>query len=225
MAERPDDPPERRVSRLRTPVVRQLLGVALFLFIPAVLFLFVVHPAPVAGSFALGAALMVGHRFLAGPYFRAIRETNCAWCHRAFGVARPPAHALDLAAGGETLALFACPAHVEPTRRFFDFLDRARWPLRIGIALPLGLLVAALLAASFGHADDLEPATELFRFAVGLTVQFAALGPWAGAPAPTATAAFPVHNVYLLGVRAILWIFRLVGLWWIVSAGRYWLAA
>jgi hypothetical protein len=32
-----------------------------------------------------------------------------------------------------------------------------------------------------------------------------------------------VHNFYLLGIRAILWVFRLVGLWWIVAAGRFWL--
>ena len=26
---------------------------------------------------------------------------------------------------------------------------------------------------------------------------------------------FPVHNFFLLGVRNLLWIFRLVGIWWI----------
>ena len=26
---------------------------------------------------------------------------------------------------------------------------------------------------------------------------------------------FPAHNFFLLGVRNLLWIFRLVGLWWI----------
>ena len=28
---------------------------------------------------------------------------------------------------------------------------------------------------------------------------------------------FPVHNLFLLGVRNTLWVFRLVGLWWLVS--------
>jgi hypothetical protein len=27
---------------------------------------------------------------------------------------------------------------------------------------------------------------------------------------------FPAHNLFLLGVRNLLWIFRLVGAWWIV---------
>ena len=26
---------------------------------------------------------------------------------------------------------------------------------------------------------------------------------------------FPAHNFFLLGVRNLLWIFRLVGIWWI----------
>jgi hypothetical protein len=27
---------------------------------------------------------------------------------------------------------------------------------------------------------------------------------------------FPAHNFFLLGLRSLLWIFRLVGAWWIV---------
>lgn len=210
-------------SPFRSPTYWNVLGVALFLFIPAVLFLFVAHPAPVGASLATGAILMIGHRFLAFPYFRTVRPTTCAWCHRSFDGAHPSQPALELSAGGERHSILACEPHLDPTRRFFQFLDRYRWPLRIGIGLPLLLLVAALAAAAAGRAGWLEPATELFRLGVGLTVQIAALGPILGAPAREAAAAFPVHNFYLLGIRAILWIFRLVGIWWIVSAGRYWL--
>lgn len=204
----------------RSPTFRGLLGVALFLFIPVVLFLFVAHPEPVAASLAAGVVLMAGHRFVALPYFRAVRPTTCAWCHRTFDAARPGAAAVELAMGGDTVSLLACERHVEPTRRFFEFLDRFRWPLRLGIALPLVALLAALGAAAAGHTGLLERATETFRLVVGVTVHVAALGPFAGRPARAATAAFPVHNFYLLGIRAILWIFRLVGVWWIVSAGR-----
>lgn len=200
-----------------------VLGVLLFLFIPAVLFLFVAHPEPVLGSLTAGVALMVGHRFLAVPYFRAIRPTTCAWCHRALGGDRAPTLALELATPTERLAIFACERHAEPTRRFFGLVDRLRWPLRIGIGLPLALLLAALVAAGLGHDEALTPVGELFRFVVGITVNAAALGALAGPPVRVARPAFPVHNFCLLGVRAILWIFRLVGVWWIVSAGRYWL--
>jgi hypothetical protein len=208
---------------LRSSARRNAIGIALFLFIPVVLFLFVAHPEPVVASLVGGILLMAGHRRLAFPYFRAIRPTTCAWCHRELGGARSAAPAVELAAGAETHELLACERHVEPTRRFFELLDRLRWPLRVGIGLPLLLLLVALAAAAAGQREGLEAATQGFRLAVGITVQIAALGPMIGVAKPAATAAFPVHNFYLLGIRAILWIFRLVGLWWIVSAGLFWL--
>ncbi len=183
------------------------------------------HPEPVGVSLLLGVALMAGHRRLALPYLAAVRPTTCVWCHRRLDeVAGDGPAALELVSGPQTLALHACPEHVDPTRRFFTFLDRARWPLRLGIGLPLLTLLAALVAAAAGAREALLPATELFRLLVGLTVHAAAAGGSFTTPAARARAAFPVHNFYLLGVRAILWIFRLVGAWWILAAGAYWLA-
>ena len=37
---------------------------------------------------------------------------------------------------------------------------------------------------------------------------------------PVAPVAFPPHNFFLLGVAPLLWIFRLVGIWWIVAGAR-----
>jgi len=203
-----------------------LLGILLFLFIPLVLYLFVAHPAPVGGSLVAGIAFMAGHRFLARPYMLATRPHKCIWCNRFFDGRRSAELAVELAQAGALppLELLACAAHVEPTRRFFGFLDRARLPLRLGIGLPLGLLLGSLVAFAAGFGDRTESATQLFRLGIGLTVNFAALGPWLGAPRERSRAAFPVHNFYLLGSRAILWIFRLVGVVWIVAGARYWLA-
>jgi hypothetical protein len=217
------------------PLAATIFGIVLFLFIPVVLFLFVAHPAPVAGSLAGGLVLMAGHRFLARPYMLAARPYKCVWCNRVFAervdeqpdAARAPQRAVELAQGGSLppLELLTCAAHVAPTQRFFAFVDRCRLPLRIGIGLPLGLLLGALVALAAGLGDWTEGATALFQLAVGLTVHLAALGPWLGALQPQSRAAFPVHNFYLLGIRAILWIFRLVGIWWIVVGGSYWLKA
>lgn len=211
------------------------LGIALFLFIPVVLFLFVAHPRPVAASLVAGLALMAGHRLLARPYMLATRPHKCVWCNRFFtpggagakAAARAPQRAVELAQGGSLppLELLACAQHVVRTRRFFAFVDRCRQPLRLGIGLPLGLLLGSLVAYSAGIGDWTERATALFRLSVGLSVHLAALGPWLGAPREQSAAAFPVHNFYLLGVGAILWIFRLVGIWWIVAGGSYWLRA
>jgi hypothetical protein len=46
-------------------------------------------------------------------------------------------------------------------------------------------------------------------------VNVAALGYFASLEQPPLSVPFPVHNFFLLGVRNLLWVFRLVGLWWI----------
>ena len=200
----------------------QLLGVALFLFIPVVLFLFVRHPEPVAASLGAGVALMVGHRFLARPYMEAVRMRKCLWCN---GRPRPEAATLPLLvgsrdAGGELVAA-VCPRHRDPAARFVAFLDRARLPLRLGIFVPLLLLLAALVAAAVGERRWLAPAVAIFQLLVGITVNVAAFGYLAAAPPPDdgapARPPFPAHNFFLLGIRNLLWVFRLVGIWWIAA--------
>jgi hypothetical protein len=208
----------------------QAVGVLLFLFIPLVLWLFVRHPAPLAGSLAAGVALMLGHRFLARPYLRRALSWKCVWCNRFLPAAGdPPSVALDLAAGGAVLAARCCAGHRPPAARFFRFLAAARQPLRVGIFLPLLALLATLAAAGLGHTRHLAAATAFFQLLVGLTVSAAAWGYLLGRPEgekdrpePIAVP-FPVHNFFLLGLRALLWIFRLVGAWWIVRGASYFL--
>jgi hypothetical protein len=200
------------------------MGVLLFLFIPLVLYLFVRHPEPIAASLALGIALMLGHRFLARPYMARAVARKCAWCNRGLPAAPDAPDAstrtLDLATGGGPVAARCCAAHRAPAARFFRWLDRARLPLRFGIFVPLLLLLAALAAAAGGHPRALPAATALFQVLVGLAVSAAAWGyllldaPAGSAPIPVP---FPAHNFFLLGVRPLLWIFRLVGAWWIYS--------
>jgi hypothetical protein len=203
------------------PALWQIAGILLFLFIPLVLYLFVAHPAPVAASAGAGVLLMLGHRFLARPYLERVRLRKCLWCNRWLA---PGAEAatVPLRAGGGELVFAACPGHEAPAERFLGWVDRLRLPLRLGIGLPLLGLLAALFVAAAGREAPVGLATDLFRFVVGLTVNVAALGPFAG-PArgpgvPPHRAAFPPHNFSLLGVRAILWIFRIVGVYWLWTA-------
>lgn len=201
----------------------QATGVLLFLFIPLVLYLFVRHPEPVAASLGAGIVLMAGHRFLARPYMARAIPHKCLWCNRLLVPAPAPAldaatSTLELVIDGELTAARCCAAHQAPAARFFRFLSMARLPMRLGIFAPLLLLLAALAAAAAGHPKALPAATALFQLLVGLTVSAAAWGtllvraPAEPAPLPVP---FPAHNFFLLGVRSLLWIFRLVGAWWI----------
>ncbi len=218
-------PPQRKpaAGSLETNAI----GLLLFLFIPLVLFLFVRHPRPIGLCLAAGIVLMLGHRRLARPYMEKVLPIKCVWCNRILAAALDSStRTLDLRSGGRTLAARCCAAHRAPAARFFALLDRCRWPLYAGIFGPLLGLLAALLASSLGWPRLLAPATALFQATVGATVSIAACSyrvmserpPREVIPVP-----FPVHNFFLLGVRTLLWIFRLAGAWWIYLGAAWWL--
>ena len=187
-------------------------GVLLFLFIPAVLFLFVRHPEPVGLSLAGGVVLIICHRFLARPYMERVLAVKCLWCNRV--PPRTPVE-LELRSGARKLAARCCAEHRQPAAKFFSFLHAWRWPLRLGIFLPLLFLLTALAASAAGQPAPVPIATTWFKLVVGVTVNVAALGYFFAREHSPFEVPFPAHNFFLLGVRNLLWIFRLVGLWWI----------
>ncbi len=204
-----------------SPFRLQATGVLLFLFIPVVLFLFVRHPEPIGLSLAAGVVLMVGHRFLARPYMERARAAKCLWCNRALPQA---SETLELETAAGPLTARCCPGHRTPAARFFANAFAWRLVLRIGIFLPLLLLLGSLAWTALGAAGrpvPLPAITALFQLVVGLTVNVAALGPFLGKPVERPAVPFPIHNFFLLGVRNLLWIFRLVGIWWIVRGLLY----
>jgi hypothetical protein len=207
-----------------SPLRLQILGILLFLFIPAVLFLYVRHPEPVGLSLGIGVILMVGHRRLARPYMRRALPWKCVWCNRVLPEGQ--GEILELRAGAETLPARCCAEHREPAARTFTFLHAWRWPLRLGIFVPLLALLVALAAAALGREIvPLPEMTAFFQLVIGVTVNLAAFGFLfvRNGRSPVAVP-FPVHNFFLLGVRALLWIFRLVGIWWIWRGLSFFLA-
>lgn len=201
-------------------------GVVLFLFIPLVLFLFVRHPAPVGVSLGAGVLLMVGHRLLARPYMSRVAPVKCVWCNRVLPDAPEGKRAgeislLELRSGGRVVQARCCAVHRRPTTKFFTFLHTWRWPLRLGIFVPLLFLLTSLAAYAAGQPAPVTLATAWFKLVVGITVNLAALGYFASGEGSRLDVPFPVHNFFLLGVRNLLWVFRLVGLWWIWQGLAY----
>ena len=201
----------------------QTQGVLLFLFIPVVLVLFVQHPEPIAISLGAGVFLMLSHRLLARPYMKRALAEKCLWCNRATRDDRPTTNFLFQTRGGP-LTGTVCVSHVAPVQKYFSCLDRLRWVLGVGIFLPLLALLLSLLLASLGGEVPLDRVTAWFRVLVGITVNIAAVGYLWVPERPQPLVPFPAHNFTLLGVRSLLWIFRLVGIWWIVI-GLYTLTA
>ena len=188
-------------------------GVLLFLFIPVVLYLFVKHPEPVGLSLAGGILLMIGHRFLARPYMERVLPVKCVWCNRVLP-ASP--ETLELGArGGRVLQAQCCAVHRKPAAKFFSFLYAWRWPLRLGIFIPLLILLIVLVLFAAGQSVPINSATNWFKILIGITVNVAAFGYFAARERSPLVVPFPIHNFFLLGVRNLLWVFRLVGIWWI----------
>jgi hypothetical protein len=206
-----------------------LQGAALFLFIPLVLFLFLGQPIGPGWSVAVGVAIMLGHRVVAAPWMAKFADVRCLWCGRV-GVSVP----IPVTAQGRTWAMNACgEAHAARLSRFLTFVYRYRAAIGAGIFLPLAWLLVASLAAAFGRpllTHDTN--ASIFRVVVAATVVSAATVPFAvagGTPAPPGAVAggtpapralhcpFPLHNLFLLGIGNTLWVFRLVGAWWLAD--------
>jgi hypothetical protein len=196
----------------------RLIGVLLFLPVPIVLFLFTRAPLGIAWSLALGVALMLSHRAYARPFALARASRRCLWCGRA--VAEGPAFDIE-----EPLGLTrwrACgEAHGMRARRFLEWAGAHRRFLLIAILGTLGafLLAAAAMAAGLADGRRYPDAVNAFRLAIALTVLplglLATRGTAADAPLRPP---FPVHIQALIGTWAVSWLFRVVGVAWLVLA-------
>jgi hypothetical protein len=215
------------------PVLRiTLQGLLLFLFIPLVLVLFLRQPLGPGLSVVLGLLLMFGHRFVAGPWARRHALERCAWCGgRPSNTGRPqvwgeaPASPIDreVEAGGAAWRLAFCSErHRTSVGRFLTFARRWRRPIAAGIFVPLAVLLVGTLAGAAGWPVLSHDTNALqFRVIVAVTVVSASLGYLlVRQPDERLRCPFPLHNLLLLGIRQTLWVFRIVGAWWIVDGIR-----
>ena len=206
----------------------RMQGVLLFLFVPLVLFLFLTQPIGPGWSVAAGLAIIVGHRLVAAPWAAKFADVRCLWCGRV-GVGR----AVTVVASGRQWQMNACSdTHAALITRFLGSIFRFRIPIAIGIFVPLAWLILASLCSAAGHPLVAHAVSALvFRVVVALTVVTASLVPFAD---PTSVrrsrsavrspmdqplrCPFPVHNLSLLGLGNTLWVFRVVGAWWLIDA-------
>jgi hypothetical protein len=191
-------------------------GVLLFLFIPLVLVLYLRMPLGPAASLGLGVAIMIGHRFVARPWFLAHLADRCFWC----GAPRAGA-ASPFSSKGEAIAARACGEdHAGRILAFARLVARARLPLAILILVPVAAYLVNGLASVAGLPSvGWEAARWGFKVPIAaavVTLSFA----WPAGRRLTSPPAvdFPVHNLFLLGIGNTLWVFRVVGLWWLVEA-------
>ena len=193
-----------------------LQGIALFAFVPLVLWLLLAQSLGPGWSLALGVAIIAGHRAVAAPW--AVRHAmgRCIWC----GLPGQQAGVVPVASGPRTTAFAVCGgAHERLVRQCFGFLHRFRVAIGIGIFGPLALLLAGTLLRALGVASLSHGANALqFRVFLAATVVFVSFAFRWSTPAEHPRSPFPVHNLLLLGIRNTLWVFRIVGGWWLLAA-------
>ena len=196
----------------------RLRGILLFLFIPAVLVLYLRMPFGLAPSVPVGIALMIGHRFLARPFLDRHVGARCFWCGGALdpgaGVATPftsrgktvPARGCDERCGGRTRAFARAVAALRPV-------------LAILILGPVFVYLAnALLWIAGIEAIPLDAARWGFKIPIAAAVVGLSFAYPIGARLDREPAIdFPVHNLFLLGIGNTMWVFRLVGMWWLLD--------
>jgi hypothetical protein len=195
----------------------RLLGLLLFLPVPIVLVLFTRAPLGIGWSLGLGTALMLTHRAYARPFALARASRRCLWCGRA--ASEGPAFDVEEPLG--TTGWRACgEGHAGRARRFLFWAGAQRPFLLVGI---LGSLAAFLVAGTLMAVGAVSPrrypdAVNAFRLAIALSVL--PLGVLATRGAVPAEARlrppFPVHIQALIGTGAVSWLFRIVGVAWLV---------
>jgi hypothetical protein len=197
----------------------RLLGILLFLPVPVVLVLFTRQPFGAWASLGAGVVLVLTHRAYARPFALARKERRCLWC----GGAAPGGPALELREPMAVTSWRACgAAHHERVARTLGWAasHRARLAVAILGSLLVFLAAAGVVAAGRGGALVMADAVAVFRLGVALAVlPLGWLGPGGARPATAnERLPFPVHVQALVGTLWVVWLFRLVGLWWLFAS-------
>jgi hypothetical protein len=199
----------------------RLLGLLLFLPVPLVLALFTRQPLGTGASLALGVLVMATHRAYARPFALARARRRCLWC----GGAAPDTEGIELREPLGVTSWRACgPAHRERAARTLGWAAAHRRLLQGGIlgALLAFLVLAPVIASGRGGGLVMGDAVALFQAGVAVSVlPLGWLGPTRGRPLTAEQLLpFPVQIQALLGTLFVVWLFRLVGLWWLALALR-----
>jgi hypothetical protein len=196
----------------------RLLGFLLFLPVPTVLWLFTRQPIGLFASLGLGVLVMLTHRSYARAFALARAQQRCLWCggpatnQPAIGIEEPLGH---------TSWCTCTPEHARALERVLTWAATRRRLLLSGILGALGAFLVAAVLAGLGRPAWLQVADAVALLQVGVAVTVLPLGWLSGlarSPAsPTGRLPFPIHIQALIGTLFVLWLFRLIGLWWLIA--------
>ena len=204
----------------------RLTGVLLFLPVPLVLFLFTRTPLGILPSLGIGIALMLTHRSYARPWALARAHRRCLWC--GADVAAPALSAAELVLEdplGRGSWCACREAHARPVRAVLAWAAPWRRFLTFGILGTLGVFLAWAAGSQLLASTQLEYDDAVAFFRLGIAACVLPLG-WLSARSDAASgeaprSPFPLHVAALVGLRTVLWLFRFVGLVWLLQGSLH----
>jgi hypothetical protein len=207
-------------------VPARLAGLLLFLPVPLVLSLFTRAPLGVLLSLAAGVLLTLTHRLYARPWVLSRSRRRCLWCGADLAPAAPLATDLVIEEPMGRTSWRACREdHARPVRAVLEWTVHRRRFLTLGILGSLGVFLVWGAGSELGWPDRLayDDAVAFFRLGIALSVlPLGWLAPRADSVSVAAPRApFPLHVAALVGLRTVLWLFRLVGLVWLVQGSLH----
>lgn len=197
-------------------------GLLLFLPVPLVLLLFTRIPLGAGASLSLGLLLVLTHRFYARPFARNRARRRCLWCGGPGKAALP----LSLREPGGISTWYACcPAHTERLTGFMSWLGQRCRLVRGGILGSLALYLLLMLPHALDWSMPWSAFDAIALFQAGIAITVLPVGWQAPRAEPTHIVnlplPFPVHIQSLIGTLGVIWLFRLVGLAWLVLAALH----
>lgn len=196
----------------------RLAGALLFLFIPLVLVLYLRMPLGLPGSLFLGMVLMFAHRFVARPFMNRHLGRRCFWCGCDLSGPGVPA---PFSSRRETIKARACSGtHANRLIAFARMVAAGRLVVFLLILLPVLIYLANALLTIAGHGFfPLDTARAAFKIPIAIAVVTLSFAWPLGAKLTREPAIdVPAHNFSLLGIATTLWVFRIVGLFWLGQA-------
>ena len=196
----------------------RLVGALLFLVIPLVLILFLRMPLGLPGSIVLGRALMIAHRFVARPFMERHLDSRCFWC--GGDLAGPGALAFFRSRNATIEARACSNAHADRVIAFARMAAAGRLIVFLLIVLPVAVYLGNALLTIAGHGFlPLDAARAAFKIPIAIAVVTLSFAwPLGTRLAREPAIDVPAHNLSLLGVSWTLWVFRVVGMFWLGQA-------
>ncbi|HWX23392.1 MAG TPA: hypothetical protein VN083_00055 [Vicinamibacteria bacterium] len=194
----------------------RLAGILLFLPVPLVLGLFTRLPLGTLPSLGLGTVLMLSHRLYARPFALSRALSRCLYCGGP-GMSGPVLAYREPM--GETSWRCCRETHAVRVGRVLGWAARHSSFLKVGILGALGLFVPGAALSGLGLLGPLTTMDMVatFRVMIALTVlPFSFLSPAFPPRGDQVRVPFPLHIQALIGTQSVLWLFRIVGVIWLL---------